>query len=36
MAVFKLYSKLSPRKGLDDSSRQFNYFFTRCHKYNKN
>lgn len=33
MAVFKLYSKLSTREGLDDGSRQFDYFFTCCHKY---
>jgi hypothetical protein len=35
MAVFKFYSKLSTREGLDDSPCQFDYFFTRCHKYNK-
>jgi len=35
MAVFKLYSKLSPREGLDDYTRQFDYFFTSSHKYNK-
>jgi hypothetical protein len=23
---------LSPRKGLDDYARQFDYFFTSCHK----
>lgn len=33
MAIFKLYSKLSSREGLDDDSRQFDYFFTCCHKY---
>jgi len=33
MSVFKLYSKLSTREGLDDCSRQFDYFFTCGHKY---
>lgn len=35
MPVFKLYSKLSPGEGLDDYTRQLDYFFTRGHKYNK-
>ena len=35
VAVFKFYSKLSTRKGLYDCSGQFDYFFTRSHKYNK-
>jgi hypothetical protein len=35
VAVFKFYSKLSTRKGLYDCSGQFDYFFTRRHKYNK-
>jgi len=35
MSVFKLYTKLSPWKGLDDNATQLDYFFTRSHKYNK-
>jgi len=35
VAVFKLYSKLSPWKGLDDNTAQFDYFFTSSHRYNK-
>lgn len=34
MAVFKLYSKLSPWKGLDDSAVELDYFLVNCHKYN--
>lgn len=35
MAVFEFYTKLSPWEGLDDYTRQFDYFFTSSHKYNK-
>lgn len=33
MAVLKFYSKLSPRKGLDNGAREFDYFLVSCHKY---
>ena len=34
MAVFKFYAKLSPWKGLDNCSGEFDYFLVGCHKYN--
>jgi len=35
MAVFEFYTKLSPWKGLDDCSGEFDYFLISSHKYNK-
>ena len=35
MAVFEFYPKLSPWQGLNNRSRQLDYFLIGCHKYNK-
>jgi hypothetical protein len=35
MAVLELYTKLSPREGLRDCSREFDYFLIGGHRYNK-
>lgn len=35
MAVLEFYAKLSPWKGLNNRTRQLDYFFIGCHKYNK-
>lgn len=32
MAVLEFYTKLSPGKGLDNCSSEFDYFLVGCHK----
>ena len=34
MAVLEFYTELSPWKGLDNCSGEFDYFLIGCHKYN--
>jgi len=34
MAVLEFYTKLSTREGLNDGSRELDYFFIGGHKYN--
>ena len=34
MAVLEFYTKLSPRKGLDNCPSELDYFLINCHKYN--